>query len=81
MTNEDPYVDADGVLVNKLGITSPAALSQAEADLSFAAMLHLSTHTLPGSYDLAHLCGFHRRIFGAVYQRTTPRRPPPSTAI
>ena len=67
MTFEDPYVDADGVLVNQLGITSAVALSQAEADLSLAAMLHLSVRSLPGSYDLGHLCGFHRRIFGAVY--------------
>ena len=67
MTNEDPYVDADGVLVNKLGITSAVALSQAEADLSLAAMLRLAVHPLPGSYDLDHLRGFHQRIFGAIY--------------
>jgi cell filamentation protein, protein adenylyltransferase len=67
VTEEDPYADANGVLVNKLGITSTGALSQAEADLGFAAMLHLSTHPLPGAYDLDHLCRFHRRIFGAVY--------------
>jgi cell filamentation protein len=67
VTEEDPYTDANGVLVNKLGITSAVALSQAEADLSLAAVLHLSTHPLPGSYDLDHLRGFHRRIFSAVY--------------
>ncbi len=67
MTSEDPYVDASGVLINKLGITSVAALSRAEADLSLAAMLGLSVHSLPGSYDLGHLCRFHQRIFGAVY--------------
>jgi len=37
MTGEDPYVDTNGVLLNKLGITSSIALSQAEADLSLAA--------------------------------------------
>ena len=63
----DPYVDADGVLLNKLGITSAAALSQAEADLSLAAMLRLSVQPLPGAYDLRHLQGFHQQIFGAVY--------------
>jgi len=36
MTGEDPYVDANGILLNKLGITSGSALSQAEADLSLA---------------------------------------------
>jgi cell filamentation protein len=63
----DPYLDADGVLLNRLGITSAAALSRAEADLSFAAMLRLSVRPLPGSYDLHHLREFHRQIFGALY--------------
>jgi cell filamentation protein len=67
VNEEDPYADDNGALVNKLGITSAVALSQAEADLSLAATLHLSTHPLPGSYDLEHLRTFHRRIFGAVY--------------
>jgi cell filamentation protein len=62
-----PVRDANDVLVNKLGITSAVALSQAEADLSLAAVLHLPVHPLPGSYDLDHLCRFHERIFGAVY--------------
>ena len=66
-TNEDPYADAHGVLTNKLGITTGAALSRAETDLSFAALLRLAIHPLPGRYDLAHLRGFHRHIFGAVY--------------
>jgi cell filamentation protein len=63
---EDPYV-ADGVLANKLGITSAAALSQAEADLTLAAILHLSVRPLPGAYDLDHLRRFHQQIFGAIY--------------
>ncbi|MCM4083683.1 Fic/DOC family protein [Paractinoplanes hotanensis] len=67
MTGEDPYVDTKGVLLNKLDITSSSALSQAETDLSLAAMLRLSVHPLPGSYDLGHLQSFHRQIFGAVY--------------
>ncbi|WP_127506655.1 Fic/DOC family protein [Actinoplanes solisilvae] len=54
-------------LPNRLGITSAAALSRAEADLSFAALLRFSVRPLPGSYDLAHLREFHRQIFGAVY--------------
>ncbi|WP_433826785.1 hypothetical protein ACQP2E_32435 [Actinoplanes sp. CA-015351] len=66
MSGEDPYV-AGGVLVNKLGITSAAALSQAEADLTLVAILRLSVHPLPGDYDLEHLPEFHRQIFSAVY--------------
>jgi len=67
MTDEDPYVDANGVLFNKLGISSSAALRRAEADLSLAAMLRLSVQPLPGAYDLDHLRSFHRQLFGAVY--------------
>ncbi|GAA2543759.1 hypothetical protein GCM10010435_10110 [Winogradskya consettensis] len=52
---------------NKLGITSAAALSRAEADLSLAALLRLSVQPLPGGYDLDHLREFHRQIFGAIY--------------
>ena len=67
MTDEDPYVDTNGVLVNNLGITSSGALSQAEADLSLAAMLRLSVQPLSGAYDLRHLQSFHQQIFGTVY--------------
>jgi cell filamentation protein len=67
VTGDDPYVTGDGVLTNNLGITSAAELSQAEADLSFAALLRLSVEPLPGDYDLAHLQGFHRHIFGTIY--------------
>jgi cell filamentation protein len=67
MTDEDPYVDANGVLLNNLGIASSGALSQAEADLSLAAMLRLSVQPLPGTYDLGHLQSFHKQIFGTVY--------------
>lgn len=67
MIDEDPYVDVSGVLVNKLGITSAGVLSQAEADLSLAAMLRLSVRPLPGTYDLHHLRQFHQQLFGAVY--------------
>jgi cell filamentation protein len=67
MTGVDPYVDDNGVFLNNLGLTSAALLGRAEADLSFAALLRLSVRPIPGSYDLEHLRGFHREIFGAVY--------------
>jgi cell filamentation protein len=67
MTDDDPYVDSNGVLLNKLGLTSTDVLNRAEADLSFAALLRLAVRPLPGAYDLAHLQDFHREIFGGVY--------------
>lgn len=64
----DPYLDpATGVLVNRLGIADPEHLQRVEADLTTAALADLGTRLLPGSYDLPHLCAFHREIFGDVY--------------
>lgn len=64
----DPYLDpGSGVLRNRLGISDPERLHEADAALTFAALADLGTRTLPGSYDLGHLCAFHQEIFGDVY--------------
>jgi cell filamentation protein len=64
----DPYVDpATGVLRNRLGITHPAQLTLAEAEITQLALARIALRTVPGSYDLKHLCAFHREIFGDVY--------------
>jgi len=64
----DPYVDpSSGVLCDRLGIIDPKRLREVEADLTLAALADLDTRTLPGGYDLTHLCSFHREIFGDLY--------------
>lgn len=64
----DPYRDPDtGVLRNLLGITDPAVLEQADADFSAIRLAQLQRRELPGDYDLEHLRGFHRAVFGDVY--------------
>lgn len=64
----DPYTDPKtGVLRNKLGITTPAELAAAEADITAARLLRLAEKPLPGKYDLAHLQKFHKEIFGSIY--------------
>lgn len=66
--HRDPYTDAKtGTLENKLGITQPDKLAQAEADFSKLRIAELREKPLPGAYDLKHLQGFHQRIFGDVY--------------
>lgn len=66
--NIDPYVDpTSGVLRNRLGISDPQRLRVAEAGLTLAALADLGTRTLPGGYDLAHLCSFHKEIFSDLY--------------
>ena len=67
----DPYTDPrSGVLRNRLGIADRDGLSQAEADLTTAAMAALIDTPLPGAFDLVHLQAFHRRIFGRIYPLT-----------
>lgn len=63
----DPYILPNGVLCNLLGIDDPDALADAEWDITTARMTALRSRRLPGSYNLAHLCAFHRVIFGDVY--------------
>lgn len=64
----DPYLNKSGVFLNKLGITDPAELAQAEADLSGVQVAKLSAgKRIPGKYDLAHLQKFHKFIFGQIY--------------
>lgn len=65
----DPYLDlTTGVLRNRLGITTPTELAQAEADFSSLRIAQLWRHPLPGEYDLDHLRAFHWHIFSDVYE-------------
>lgn len=65
---DDPYIDpGSGVLRNCLRITDADRLREVEADLTAAAVADLTVRLLPGSYDLEHLCAFHREIFGELY--------------
>lgn len=65
----DPYTDpATGVLRNRLGITDPAVLAAAEADITAARIARLAQRPIPGNYDLSHLLAFHHEIFGSIYR-------------
>ena len=49
MTGPDPYLDlATGVLRNRLGITDPGELAQAEAELTALRLIELRQAPLPG---------------------------------
>ena len=58
----DPYVEASGVLRNRLGISAPQYLEEVEAGLTLATIVDLGMRILPGRYDLDHLRSFHREI-------------------
>lgn len=65
---DDPYTDsATGILRNKLGLTTPAGLADAEREITHAALVLLKEAPARGSYGLPHLCDIHRRIFGDIY--------------
>lgn len=64
----DPYLDLEhGVLRNRLGITDPDALADAESDLSSMRIAELAGSPLPGRYDLPYLQAIHWTIFSDVY--------------
>jgi cell filamentation protein len=65
---EDPYADpVSGVLRNRLGLSTAAELEAAEREITHAALILLRETPVHPSYDLAHLCEVHRRIFGDIY--------------
>ncbi|MFF4057626.1 Fic/DOC family protein [Streptomyces sp. NPDC001668] len=63
----DPYVLPNGVLRNRLDIADAVTLAAAEADITRARLLQVSEQAPPGEFDLAHLCRFHAKIFGDLY--------------
>ena len=64
----DPYLDLEhGVLRNRLGITDPAELAQAEADITLTQLAHLTLHPIEGNFDLAHLQAIHYELFSPIY--------------
>jgi cell filamentation protein len=66
---EDPYSDpVTGVLYNKLGLRSAAALEAAEREITHAALILLDESPVSPSYDLSHLREIHMRIFGDIYE-------------
>jgi cell filamentation protein len=65
----DPYSDpVTGVLSNKLGLGTAAALEAAEREITHAALILLDESLVTPTYDLHHLREIHRRIFGDIYE-------------
>lgn len=64
----DPYLDpGTGLLRNKVGARTQAALDAAEADLSFARLIQLTDHPIAATGDLDELCAIHWQLFQDVY--------------
>lgn len=67
-TGLDPDFDPLlGILKNRLGAQTPDELAQVEAEYVLARLMGLSLGRLDGTYDLRHLCAFHRYLSQDVY--------------
>lgn len=69
MVAGDRFSDENGVRINRLGITDPQQLAQAETDSSLLRLQRLNVQGgIPGGrYDHAHLKQVHQRLFEGVY--------------
>jgi len=65
--SDDPYVLPNGVLINKLGITTTAELNAAETELVTIRLAMLAETPISGDFDLAHLQAIHGFLFQDVY--------------
>lgn len=64
----DPYLDPEtGLLRNKVGARTKAALDEAEGDLSFARLIQLMDHPVNPTSDLNELRSIHHHLFQDVY--------------
>ncbi|MBL4571602.1 MAG: Fic family protein [Gammaproteobacteria bacterium] len=64
----DPYlIPGTQTLRNKLNITDPNLLQEAEQDLSSARDMEIARYPVPGNFDYQHLKDIHKKLFGDVY--------------
>ena len=73
---DDPYVDQNGVLKNKLNISSRDLLRQAEADIGFLKLINVDSIEIE-SFDEILIKKIHKHIFDDIYEwageyRTVP---------
>ncbi|MDR0220532.1 MAG: Fic family protein [Lachnospiraceae bacterium] len=72
--NDDPYTYANGVLINKLGITIEEKLDILEVNLTSIAINEIQENPIEGNFDFKHYCDIHRYIFKDIYEWAgTPR--------
>jgi len=64
----DHYVcTKSGVLKNKLNITNPEELNDAESTMTAFRSLHLKNKPIKGNFDLKHLQAIHKYLFKEIY--------------
>lgn len=73
---KDPYIQENGTLINKLGITEYKDLNSAEKDIGFAKLIDIG-EAFKQKYDATYLKSIHKHIFGDIFDwagefRTVP---------
>ncbi|BFU63319.1 Fic/DOC family protein [Rodentibacter abscessus] len=66
-TGSDPYIDENGVLINKKGIKDEFELDRVERASSYMKALDLDRNPIKGKFDLKHLQDIHKYLFGDIY--------------
>jgi len=66
-TGSDPYIDENGVLINKKGIKDEFELDRVERASSYMKALDLGRNPIKGKFDLKHLQDIHKHLFGDIY--------------
>ena len=66
-TGSDPYIDENGVLINKKGIKDEFELDRVERASSYMKALDLDQNPIKGKFDLKHLQDIHKHLFGDIY--------------
>jgi len=66
---KDPYLRPSGVLQNAHDLDDAATLARLEANAALygAMVLFRRPGVVPGTWDLNHLRGIHRLLFGSIY--------------
>ena len=73
---KDPYVQENGTLKNKLGITEYKRLNEAERDIGFVKLIDIEEE-FKEKYDANYLKSIHKHIFEDIFEwagefRTVP---------
>ena len=67
---KDPYVQENGTLKNRLGITDYNTLNSAEKDITFSKFLNIK-ETLRTKFDISYIKAIHKHIFEDIFAEYT----------
>lgn len=63
----DPFIDKNGILINKKGIKDQNELDRIERAVSYIKAVELKNNPVKGKFNLAHFQAIHKYLFGEIY--------------